>query len=282
MDGTLEDGTLDGDLILASDGDPVLATADLTRLAREVIRAGIKRVDGSFVISGPFTIGNIHRQRQVGEYVARTLRRIGIRVPDEVTYGPTRGTEITQQTSAPLLDIVFAQNSQSDNVTADRLGEAVGGTRALERYLIDEVGIPAQDIRISRASGLRVNRITPKGTVMMLRKLSRWLVDQGRYPEDILPVAGLDQGTTRLRFNSRQYRGAVVAKTGTLVATDDGVSTLAGVLYTKDHGPLLFAIFNTRGPVIQYRRFQDEFVKDLLDEYGGRSESDAQTHRAAS
>jgi len=282
MDGVIEDDTLRGDLILASDGDPVMATADLTRLAREVIRAGVRQVDGSLVISGPFTIGNLHRRNQVAPYVTRTLRRVGIRVPDEVSYGQTRGTRIARRESSTLIDIVFEQNARSDNVTADRLGEAIGGRRALERYLIDEVGIPAADIRVGRASGLRVNRMTPEGTVMVLRKLARWLNDRGLYPEDILPVAGIDRGTTRLRFNNRQYRGAVVAKTGTLVRTDDGVSTLAGVLYTEDRGPLLFAIFNTHGPVIQFRRFQDEFIKDLLDEYGGRAKSNAQTHRADS
>jgi D-alanyl-D-alanine carboxypeptidase/D-alanyl-D-alanine-endopeptidase (penicillin-binding protein 4) len=282
VDGVIEDGTLTGDLILASDGDPVMATADLTRLARDVINAGIRKVDGLIVISGPFTIGNLHRRNQVAPYLTRTLRRIGIRVPDEVIYGQARGTQIASRESSALLDIVFDQNARSDNVTADRLGEAIGGRRALERYLIDEVGIPESEIRVSRASGLRVNRITPEGMVMVLRKMARWVNDRGMYPEDILPVAGLDQGTTRLRFNNREYRGAVVAKTGTLVSTDDGVSTLAGILYTEDHGPLLFAIFNTHGPVIQYRRFQDEFIKDLLDEYGGRAESNAQTHRAAS
>jgi D-alanyl-D-alanine carboxypeptidase len=63
----------------------------------------------------------------------------------------------------------------------------------------------------------------------------------------------------------------MVAKTGTLVRTDGGVSALAGILYTDDHGPLLVAILNAQGPVLQYRRFQDRFVRDLLAEYGGRS-----------
>ena len=117
---------------------------------------------------------------------------------------------------------------------------------------------------------------------MVFRKLTYWMEDHGLFPEHVLPVAGVDRGTLRLRFNSRTHRGAVVAKTGTLVSTDDGVSTLAGVLYTEDHGPLLFAIFNTRGPVLQYRRFQDNFVKDLLSEYGGLPTINASTHRFGS
>ena len=66
VDGTIDDtGVLHGDLILSSDGDPVMGTADLNRLAREVIRTGVRRVDGNFVISGPFTIGNLHSKRRV-------------------------------------------------------------------------------------------------------------------------------------------------------------------------------------------------------------------------
>ena len=63
MDGTIENGTLTGKLILSGDGDPEMGSAELTRMVREVIGAGIRRVEGEFVISGPFTIGNLHRQR---------------------------------------------------------------------------------------------------------------------------------------------------------------------------------------------------------------------------
>ena len=282
MDGTIENGTLTGKLILSGDGDPEMGSAELTRMVREVIGAGIRRVEGEFVISGPFTIGNQHRRDRVARNVTRTLTRIGLRVPDEVTYGNVSGVEIVRRWSSPLRDIVFEQNAHSDNATADRLGEALGGRQGLERYLIDEVGLPATNVRVGRASGLRRNRLTPEGAVMILRKLARLIEKQGLYPGDILPVAGLDRGTTRLRFNARPYRGAVVAKTGTLVSTDDGVSTLAGILYTADRGPLLFAIFNRRGPVLQYRRFQDDFIEDLIDESGGRAETNAASHRTAS
>ena len=277
-----EAGVLHGDLILSSDGDPVMGTADLNRLAREVIRAGVRRVEGRFVISGPFTVGNLHSRRRVEPYVVRTLRRIGIRVPDEVTHGPVTGTRIARRVSDPLLEILFEQNARSDNATADRVGEALGGSRAVENYLIQEVGIPAADIRIERTSGLRRNRITPEGTIKVFRKLAYWMEDQDLHPADVLPVAGVDRGTLRLRFNNRSHRGAVVGKTGTLISTDDGISTLAGILYTEDHGALLFAIFNSHGPVLQYRSFQDSFVKDLLSEYGGMPVINASTHRFGS
>ena len=161
---------------------------------------------------------------------------MGLRVSEEVIQGPVRGMRVAQRFSTPLLEILFKQNAQSDNATADRVGEALGGPEVVEQYLVTEVGIPRDEIRIQRTSGLRRNRITAEGTVMLLRKLTHWLEDHGMYPEDVLPVAGVDRGTLRLRFNSRSYRGAVVAKTGTLVRVDDGVSALAGILYTEDQG----------------------------------------------
>ena len=64
-------------------------------------------------------------------------------------------------------------------------------------------------------------------------------------------------------------RGAVVAKTGTLVSMDKGVSTLVGIAYTKAHGPVVFAIFNSDGSVNFYRRLQDQFLEQVIAEEGG-------------
>jgi D-alanyl-D-alanine carboxypeptidase len=207
----------------------------------------------------------------VDDYLVRTLGRIGLRVPDEVSDGPVEGVEIARRTSEPLREIVFYQNAHSVNETADRMGEALGGPRAVEDYLIRKVGLSANDVRVARASGLRRNRITAQGTVLLLRRMVEWLEAHGMEPEDVLPVAGVDAGTLRLRLNRRGEQGAVVAKTGTLISTDGGVSALAGVLYTEEYGPVLFAILNARGPVLEYRLFQDQFVRNLLEEYGGRA-----------
>jgi D-alanyl-D-alanine carboxypeptidase/D-alanyl-D-alanine-endopeptidase (penicillin-binding protein 4) len=279
VDGPVSGGVLEGDLILVSEGDPVLDTNDLVRLAREVIRSGIQRVEGRLVVTGPFTVGNLHDRRQVRDYLIRTLRRAGLRVPDEVSSGPVAGEQIALRRSEPLRDIVFYQNAHSVNETADRLGEAVGGPRAVEEYLIRKIGLADEDIRVARASGLRSNRITARGTVQLLKRLVEWVEAHDMEPEDILPVAGVDAGTLRLRLNRRSEQGAVVAKTGTLVSTDGGVSALAGILYTEEYGPVLFAILNARGPVLEYRRFQDQFVRDMLEEYGGRARLNPRARR---
>ena len=95
----------------------------------------------------------------------------------------------------------------------------------------------------------------------------------------MLPVAGSDAGTLRRRFVGEEFRGAIIGKTGTLPGTDGGVSTLAGIAYTRNRGPVLFAIFNTMGSVATYRRLQDDFLKGFILESGGIPETNASLHR---
>jgi D-alanyl-D-alanine carboxypeptidase/D-alanyl-D-alanine-endopeptidase (penicillin-binding protein 4) len=137
------------------------------------------------------------------------------------------------------------------------------------RFLIKDVGIPENEVSIKRTSGLENNRITPQGTVKLLRHLVLWLNFNNLLPQDVLPVAGVDVGTLRTRFTAIDYRGSVIGKTGTLPATDGGISTLAGFVFTRDRGVLLFAIFNTHGNVTTFRRLQDSLIKEMIEESGG-------------
>jgi len=264
--------TLKGDLILHSTGDPVLSTAEVNRLVNEVIRQGVARVTGNLIVTGPFTYASYTKTAEGTRRVAALLRKMGIRVAGSASFrapSGVKGTMLSTHSSASLRDILFRQNAHSVNTTAERVGEAVGGPKGVEAFLTGTVGIPASEISISRTSGLEINRITPRSTVHMLQVMIAWLAERHMEPEDIMPVAGIDSGTLQSRFRSEDYRGAVVGKTGTLPATDGGVSTLAGILYTKDRGPILFAIFNTRGSVTAYRQLQDSLLKALIEESGG-------------
>lgn len=261
--------TLHGDLILSSDGDPAFNTRDLRRLANELVRAAVHRVTGDLVIAGPFTIGNLDSKDEASRYAQRTLRRLGIRISGSVQAGSVRGTPVATHTSPTLQDILLYQNAHSSNPIAERLGAALGGPYAVERFLVGAIGMAPWDVSVGRTSGLQYNRITPRDTILLLRKLIQWLETQSMRPEDILPVAGIDPGTLQTRFRAEDYRGAIVAKTGTLLGTDGGVSTLAGIVYTRGRGPILFAIFNTKGSVRRYRKLQDQFLQDFIDECGG-------------
>jgi len=261
--------TLDGNLILQTSGDPVLTSNDVSKLVSQVVRSGIARVSGNLIVTGPFTYGGYWTTDRALKALTTTMRRVGLRVAGQPRPGGVAGNLIGKHVSTALREILFTQNSHSSNPIAERLGEAVGGPKAVQDFLVQQIGIPANDVYISHTSGLDYNRITPKGTVQLFRELVFWLNLKNMQPQDILPVAGMDAGTLRTRFASVEYRGGIIAKTGTLPGTDGGVSTLAGILYTRERGPILFAIFNTRAPVTMSRRLQDSFIKGLILECGG-------------
>ena len=272
--------TLNGNLVLISTGDPTLMTADVSRLARNVIRAGVTRVTGSLVLTGPFTYANMWTTERATRGVNLLLRKVGIRIMGGIKQGIPAGTELATHESMSLRDILFFQNAHSSNPTAERLGDAIGGPKAVEQFLIEQVGISKSDVQITHTSGLDFNRITPRGTVKIFRELVYWLNLNNMQPQDILPVAGMDVGTLKRRFNSLEYRGGIIGKTGTLPGTDGGVSTLAGIVYTREKGPILFAIFNSNGSVTTYRKLQDDFLKKFITECGGIPEPSASLHRS--
>jgi D-alanyl-D-alanine carboxypeptidase/D-alanyl-D-alanine-endopeptidase (penicillin-binding protein 4) len=263
--------TLEGDLVLAATGDPLLTTADMNRMIRDVIRKhGIARVTGNLVVTGRFTYASYQTTATATKRLEALLKKQGIRLDKKSKRVASSGKLLGEPHLSPALrEIVFEQNAHSDNRIADRLGEAIGGPKAVRAFLMNGVGIPEGDLLISHASGLGENMITPQGTVKLLRHLVLWLNFNNLLPQDVLPVAGSDPGTLHRRFTTVDYRGSVIGKTGTLPATGGGVSTLAGFVFTRDRGVLLFAIFNTHGDVNTFRRLQDRLIMDLIQESGG-------------
>jgi len=258
--------TLEGNLILQTAGDPMLTSIDVARLVRDVVHAGILKVDGDVVVTGPLTYSTFFTTDKATKALAQTLRRVGVRIGTVTNGGAVRGTKLSSHVSQSLRDILFYQNAHSINQIAERVGEAVGGPKGVEAFLVRDVGITQGDIYISHTSGLDFNRITPRATVQLFREFVFWLNLNNLQPQDLLPVAGVDAGTLARRFAGEEFRGAVIGKTGTLPGTDGGVSTLAGIAYTRNRGPVIFAVFNTQGSVATYRKLQDDFLKSFIVE----------------
>ena len=84
-----------------------------------------------------------------------------------------------------------------------------------------------------------------------------------------MPVAGIDPGTLQDRFVGLPWRGSVIAKTGTLVRTDGGASSLVGQLRAANGEVLLFVIMNQRGSVVSFRGNQDYLVMLVQNTRGG-------------
>src|SRR5690349_5877927 len=113
--------TLTGDLILFTTGDPVLTATDITRLAHQVLTAGISKVTGSLIVTGPLTYNAFLTTDNATKRAEALLRKMGIRWTGPTRQGSVRGNKIASHLSASLRDIVFVQNAHSVNQTAERL-----------------------------------------------------------------------------------------------------------------------------------------------------------------
>jgi serine-type D-Ala-D-Ala carboxypeptidase/endopeptidase (penicillin-binding protein 4) len=275
-DGTIDTETrkLEGDLVVDGGTDPMFSATDGQEVATELSRLGVSRVTGALRISGAFYYyargytSNLSRETSAKK-LRTVIENAGIKIDGETVFGDKAGALLLSHYSEPLMKMLLYQNAHSSNAVAEVVGESVGGPQAIQGFLVQRAGLRDSEIYVGHSSGLEFNRITPEASIRVLRALVTVLSNYSLKAEDVMPIAGIDSGTLRVRLGREDIRGAVIAKTGTLISIDNGVSTLVGIAYTKEHGPLLFAIFNSAGDVSTYRRLQDQFVEELIAEEGG-------------
>jgi D-alanyl-D-alanine carboxypeptidase/D-alanyl-D-alanine-endopeptidase (penicillin-binding protein 4) len=265
---------LEGDLVVAGGCDPMFALADVQELASRLSKLGVSRVTGSLRVAGSFYYfatgyhSNLSRETSAVK-LRSALQRCGIKIEGPTTFGAAIGKPLLTHYSDRLTRILLFQNAHSSNAVAEVVGESVGGPSAIQQLLISEAGLRAGDVYVGRASGLDVNQISPRGSIKLLRALISSLQKSGLNLRDIMAVAGIDSGTLKTRLCQDGIRGAIIAKTGTLVSLDNGVSTLVGVASTRSRGLVLFAIFDSDGAVRGYRRVQDQLLAEFVKTEGG-------------
>ena len=297
--GRILDGTLYGDLSVASDGDPSLVDEDALLVAERLKQLGIQRVAGTLharsalifdwqndsdatllrrALSGltpPAAWTAVHELESLNTTgTATSSASPGIRFTTATAQpaaggAGVRGTELLDEKtlvthrSQPLLSLVKALNDYSNNIIKS-FADAAGGVAAVEA--IARGAVPAQmsaEITLGDGAGTDPsNRLSPRVAVQLLRALEGELASTGHTLPDILPVSGVDDGTLRDRLNGVGEAGHVVGKTGTF--GDYGASALIGAIPTTDRGTVYFAILNHGVPVPQARLRQDRFVRTLL------------------
>ncbi len=107
----------------------------------------------------------------------------------------------------------------------------------------------------------------------MLRGFRSAATELGIGIEHLLPVAGCDPGTVTSgfpRLSAPPFATALVAKTGTLTATDGGITVLAGFLNTAQ-GEVVFCVAAPRaaGRIRLSRYTEESFLVELLKRRGG-------------
>ncbi len=294
-DGRVVDGVLAGNLLVDSGGNPSLVDEDALLVADRLTEMGIGRVAGDLrlrgtlifdwqpdeggarlrnALSGSISPGALATVRafELEQAAAgatpspASLRPQGIQfllgAPLNVS-GPGTLHVLVTHRSQPLLALAKSLNDYSNNIFKP-LADQAGGAAAVEtlaRSVVPEA--LRSEITLGDGAGTDPrNRLSPRVTVRLLRVLEQELHSSGHELFDILPVAGVDDGTLRHRLDAPGESGRVVGKTGTF--GDYGASALVGALSTTDLGTVYFAILNHNVPVPEARRRQDRFVRALL------------------
>lgn len=284
--GPIRGDTVAGPLLVRADGDPYFVDENALLVARALRGLGLARIDGDLRVEGKLLFdwkadALAPRLRRVFEGTVPKAAWQAVRAqtgdpgarPPRLVFGSataaTAGPEtlLVVHRSQPLLDMVKALNGYSNNIFAP-FADAAGGIRAVETAI--RVGLPAayrEELVLGDGAGAHPkNRMSPRATVEILRQLTDELAPHGLDLADVLPVAGVDEGTLKKRLLGPDGRGIVVAKTGTY--GDYGACALAGALRSKEHGLVYFAILNRGVPIEEGRRRQDAFVRKLIDALG--------------
>jgi D-alanyl-D-alanine carboxypeptidase/D-alanyl-D-alanine-endopeptidase (penicillin-binding protein 4) len=290
-------GTIDGDLIITG-RDPSLHYEHAVMLARQLNELGIRSVTGNLIVAPAFTLNFDWSAQRSADQLKQTLdaatrgalatrawldERLmlgdkeslssvpSVSIAGEVVIGsaPPEAKPLLIRKSSKLVDILKVLLCYSNNFMAERIGDSLGGPAAVSARVASDLKVSPDEISLASTSGLGVNRVTPRAMMAILRGLRSELRKNKLSLADILPVAGIDPGTLEDRYTDASERGSVIGKTGTLVRTDGGASSLVGQMNTKSGRIILFVIFNQRGSVIRFRENQDAIVTAIQNALGG-------------
>jgi D-alanyl-D-alanine carboxypeptidase/D-alanyl-D-alanine-endopeptidase (penicillin-binding protein 4) len=285
--GPVEAGTLQGDLIVQGSGDPLFVWEEAIALGNALNQAGINRITGNLVITGdfamnyetdPVTAGNLLRQGISSTFwsgeIENQYRMLPANTPrpQVVIEGSVQAASLEQvnsfssqpiirHRSLPLSQILKAMNIYSNNVMSEMLADSLGGAETVAQLCADAANVSVEEIQIINGSGLGVeNQISARAVVAMLTAIQRNLQPKSLNVADLFPVIGRDRGT----LTGRRIPVSAAVKTGTLAQ----VSSLAGVIQTRDRGLVWFAIINRGWNLAELRNQQDILLQNLTNQWG--------------
>jgi serine-type D-Ala-D-Ala carboxypeptidase/endopeptidase (penicillin-binding protein 4) len=278
--GTLQNGVLQGDLIVRGSADPFFVWENAILLGNKLNQLGIRQVTGNLIVVGRFymnfednprTSGNLLKQgldaqlwssEVENQYstLPRGTARSQVVIRGAVKVVPSLPSQIqtlVNYPSAPLATILKKMNMYSNNAMAEMLASSVGGASAVKQKVMQATGIPSAEIQLVNGSGLGVaNRISPRAICAMFMAIDLALQAQRMSVADVFFVAGQDLGVAQDRSIPRNS----VIKTGTLA----NVSSLGGAIATPKRGRVWFAIINRGDDIEGFRNGQDALLQRLM------------------
>ncbi|MBD2102753.1 D-alanyl-D-alanine carboxypeptidase [Leptolyngbya sp. FACHB-261] len=285
--GRIQNGVLQGDLWVQGSGDPFFVWEEAIAVGNALKRAGINRVNGNLVVTGPFYMNFESDPLRAGALLKQAFNSStwnreaqqqyqtlppGTPRPDVVIAGTVRTAGVAASTSSdlplirhrsvPLWHLLKRMNIYSNNAMSEILAANLGGGPALARRAAQITQLPRREFQLSNGSGLgQENRLSPRAVAAMFMAIQQRAQPSGMSVSDLFPVAGYDlQGTVRYR----RLPMATVIKTGTL----SDVSALAGVLPTQRWGPVWFTFINRGTQLDGLRGLQDQLLQSLAVQWG--------------
>ncbi len=286
--GPIEAGTLRGDLVVIGGEDPFFVWEAAVSVGQRLQETGIQRIEGDLVIQGRFYMNFLTDPARSGDLLRQGLNAaiwpaeaeaqfqtlpagtprpqieiLGtVRVTDPS--GEAGGTAPVRHYSLPLAELLKLMNRYSNNLMADMVANAVGGHQQVAARSAELIGIPQSEIQLINGSGLGMeNRMSPRAVVGLFLQIQKLAGSTGLTVGDLFEVVGLDEGV----LEQRLLPAPLVAKSGTL----NQVSSLAGVIPTRDRGLIWFAIMNQSPELVYAREQQGRLLSDLQQGWGRES-----------
>ncbi|MGV0025980.1 D-alanyl-D-alanine carboxypeptidase [Phormidesmis priestleyi] len=291
--GTIQNGVLQGDLVIQGGGDPRFVFEEAIALGNALNKIGIIRIAGNLLVTHNFMMSFNDDPVESGKLLKQALTPKdwdedatyeyallpeGTRKPTVTIAGTVRQISsakvettpkqilLMRHRSLPLIDLLKQMNIHSNNEMSQMLADNMGGVSATIQKAMTAADISPQEIQLVNGSGLSMaNRISPHAACAMLAAIDRYLHPRNLTIADLFPVSGIDSADTTLE--GRSIPRAAVVKTGTL----NEVSALAGVLPTRDRGFVWFAIINRGTDISNLRKQQDVLLQTLQKQWGGQA-----------
>jgi serine-type D-Ala-D-Ala carboxypeptidase/endopeptidase (penicillin-binding protein 4) len=294
--GSLEDGVINGDLLIVGGSDPLFVWEEAIALGNSLQQLGIRKVTGNLVIAGDFTMNFETSQAKSGQLLKQALnstewdytveeahRAMGtdiarptVQINGQVQVSADRfknqaNSWLIRHDSMPLVAVLKAMNIYSNNAMAEQIANTVGGPEAVTQKAAAAAGVSPAEISLVNGSGLgEENKMSPRAAVLMLQEIQYLLRSSAGDTSanftisDIFPIAGADGGTVQ----DRSLPENAVVKTGTLAV----VSGLAGALPTQKKGVVWFSLLNYGEGLDNLRSRQDKVLSDLEQQWGKADE----------
>ena len=282
--GDIQNGVLQGDLIVEGSGDPLFVWEEAIALGNALNKLGIESIKGNLLVTDRFYMNYQDQAAKAGELLKQGLNRqlwqkeitkqylqmaAGTPQPEIAIAGQvkliqnisTSAKLLINHKSLPLAEILRQMNIYSNNKMAQMLADSLGGATEVARLAADVAHFPPGEIELINGSGLgEENRISPRAVCQMLMTIDRLLNSNSLAATDLFPTAGRDLVGT---VQNRGLPMGTSVKTGTL----DNVSALAGVIPTKDRGNVYFSIINYGRQYEYLRQQQDWLLNELVQEW---------------